>query len=226
MLSNGYELAFSDPDSGPRTYFNFSLDTVYLRHTRFSAKLWSNYLRKEFCAVERARVKRVAVQASLVGENFSPVYQTVSLMGNLEELLVVEEDLSGLGKGDEGFRDRVGDPLVSVDCGVAELKAKARVGEVWEEETARLAEAVEKYVGQNGGDESVYIRERLEEMERKLRFALERADADEKWRRQRQTGFERPFGYRIPRVRMVWVMTESCARRFEEKRSATNARFT
>lgn len=162
-------------------------------------------------------MKRVAIQASLVDEYSFPLNQTVSLMGGLEELLVVEGDFSGLGKGNELFKDRVGDPLVSVDCGVEELKTEASIGEIWEEKTARLAEAVQKYVEENGGDGTAYMRERTEGMEKKLRLALEKANADEKLRCQRQQGVERPCGYEIPRVRMVWVMTESCAKDFDGK---------
>lgn len=82
-----------------------------------------------------------------------------------------------------------------------------------------------RYVEVHGGDGRAYFQEKIGNMEASLLFSLEKANADEEWSQRhggkyrRENGFY-PSHYSIPRVRMVRVMTESCATRLEEGRKA------
>ncbi len=77
-----------------------------------------------------------------------------------------------------------------------------------------------------GGNGSAYFSGKIEHMETSLRHSLERANANEEWskrigNRDRTEGGFYPSHYSIPRIRMVWIMTENCARRFKGEKKAT-----
>ncbi|KAI0107464.1 hypothetical protein GGR51DRAFT_515573 [Nemania sp. FL0031] len=233
LMGAGYELAFRTRTSGPRTWFNFKTDILYLKHftdgsyerTNSNIQLLSgNYCWDigQFEPQELMRVKKLALEgagralSSRFQQSYVPQISSIlHLFKNLEELFLEE---SGMNDNRSFARARCPEDIEGLWCYMPPLEVdvvpSAGPYELNRDEIDYMLECtgpyhydLKLYKDENMGDGSGYFVHAAHEFEKKLA-----SKRDELVVRERLTP------WKIPTISVVYITYPSVCRKLYDWR--------